>query len=58
MMKIINNFYHKLLLITTQTSKIRKPFTNGSAANIKLSKTQLYKIGQSVGCLVGFYEHY
>ena len=32
-----NNFPHKFFLTNTQ----------GSSANIKLSKTQLYKIGQS-----------
>ena len=42
-----NNFPHKLLLTNTQVSKIRKAFANGSLANIKLSKTQLHKIGQS-----------
>ena len=34
-----NNFSHKMLLTNTQIS-------NGSSANIKLSKTQLQKIGQ------------
>ena len=42
-----NNFSHKLLSTNTQVSKIRKAFANGSPANIKLSKTQLHKIGQS-----------
>ena len=41
------NFQHKLLLTNTQVSKLRKAFENGSPANIKLSKTQLHKIGQS-----------
>ena len=40
-----NNFPHKLLLTNTQVSKLHKAFANGSAANIKLSKTQLHKIG-------------
>ena len=31
----------------TQVSKLRKAFTNNYSANIKLSKTQLYKIGKS-----------
>ena len=44
-----NNFPHKLLLTNTQVSKICKAFANGSSANIKLSKTQLHKIGQSEG---------
>ena len=45
------NFPHKLLLINTQVSKLPKDFANGSLANIKLSKTQLHKIGQSRGFL-------
>ena len=40
-----NNFLHKLLLTNTQVSKLRKVFSNGSLA-IKLSKTQMHKIGQ------------
>ena len=51
-----NNFPHKLLLNNTQASKLRKVFANNSSANIKLSKTQLYKIGQSgkfLGRLLG-----
>ena len=46
-----NNFPHKLLLTDTQTSKLRKAFANNSSVNIKLSKTQLHKKGQSVGFL-------
>ena len=46
-----NNFPHKLLLTNTEVSRLRKGFTNSSSANIKLSKTQLHKIGQSGGCL-------
>ena len=42
-----NNFLHKLLLTNTQVSKLRKPLTN----DIKLSKTQLHKIGKSGGFL-------
>ena len=41
-----NNFPHKLLLTNTQFSKLRKAFANNPSANIKLSKTQLHKIGQ------------
>ena len=41
-----NNFSHKLLLSNTKISRIRKAFANNSSANIKLSKTQLHKIGQ------------
>ena len=44
-----NNFQRKLLLTNTQVSKLRKASANGSSANIKLSKTQLHKIGQSRG---------
>ena len=46
-----NNFMHKLLFTNTQVSRLRKAFANGSSANIKLSKTQLHKIGQSGGFL-------
>ena len=38
-----NKFPHQLLLTYTQISKLRKTFTNGSSANIRLSKTQLYR---------------
>ena len=44
-----NNFSHKLLLTNTEDSKHRKGFPNGSLANIKLSITQLNKMGQSGG---------
>ena len=44
-----NSFPHKLLVTNTQVSKLRKAFPNSSSANIKLSKTQLHKIGQSGG---------
>ena len=44
-----NNFPHKLLLNNIQVWKLRKAFENNSSANIKLSKTQLRKIGQSGG---------
>ena len=40
-----------MLLINTQVLRLRKAFTNNSRANIKLSKTQLHKIGQSGGFL-------
>ena len=42
-----NKFLHKFLLTNTQVSELRKDFANGSSANIKLSKTQLHKVGQS-----------
>ena len=46
-----NNFPHKLLLINTQILRHRKAFVNYSSDNIKLSKTQLHKMGQSGGFL-------
>ena len=46
-----NNFPHKLLWTNTQVLRLHKTFTNNSSANIKLSKTQLHKIGQSGGFL-------
>ena len=45
------NFRHELLLTHTQVLRLHKAFRNGSSANIKLSKTQLQKIGQSEGSL-------
>ena len=46
-----NNFPHKFLLINTQVSRLRKAFAHNSSTNIKLSKTQLHKIGRSGGYL-------
>ena len=46
-----NNFLHKLLLTNTQFSKLRKAFANNFSANIKVSKIQFHKIGQSGGFL-------
>ena len=46
-----NNFPHKLLWTNTQVLKSCKAFANKSSANIKLSKTQLHKIGKSGGFL-------
>ena len=51
-----NNFPHKFLLTNTQVSKLRKAFEVGSSANIKLSKSQLHKIGQSGGFLGRIFE--
>ena len=48
-----NSFPHKLLLTNKQVSKLRKTFANNSSANIKLSKTQLHKIGQLGGPFLG-----
>ena len=42
---------HKLVLTNTKVSKLFKAFKNGSSTNIKLSKIQLHKIGQSEGFL-------
>ena len=43
-----NNFPHKLFLINTLTvSRLHKVLSNGSSANIKLSKPQLHNIGRS-----------
>ena len=46
-----NNFPHKLLLTNTKVSNFHKAFVNNPSANIKLSKTQLHKMGQSRGFL-------
>ena len=45
------NFLHRLLLTNTQVSRIGNVFANNSSDNIKLSKTQLHKTGQSGGFL-------
>ena len=45
------NFFHKLLLTNRQVSNLRKAFSNHLSADIKLSKTQLYKMIQSGGFL-------
>ena len=42
---------NKLLLTNTQVSRLCKTFANNSSSNIKLSKAQLHKIGQSGGSL-------
>ena len=41
------NFPQKLLLTNTQVLRLHNAFANNSSSNIKLSKTQLHKIGQS-----------
>ena len=46
-----NNFPYKLLQTNTQVSKLREAFANNLSANMKLSKTQLNKIGESGGFL-------
>ena len=45
------NFPHKLLLTKRQVTNLRKAFSNHSSTDIKLSKTKLSKMIQSVGCL-------
>ena len=52
-----NNFLHKQVLTTTQVLRPRKTFENGSSASMKLSKTQLHKIGQLGGFLGRLLEH-
>ena len=42
-----NNVLHKLLSTDAQVSNFSKSFANNSSANIKISKIQLQKIGQS-----------
>ena len=42
-----------MLLTSTQVLRLSKAFRNDSSANIKSSKIQLYKIGQSRGFLGG-----
>ena len=46
------SFPHRLSLTNTHVTNLRKAFANGSSANIKLSKSQLHKIGKS-GLLLG-----
>ena len=56
-----NNFSHKLLLTNTQVANLLKALEVVSLVNIKLSKTQLHKIGQSgrfLGGPFGFLNHY
>ena len=49
-------FPHKLLLTNRQVANLRKAFANHSSTDIKLSKTQLYKMiqsGEFLGRLLG-----
>ena len=48
-----SNDENKLLLTNRQISKFRKGFANNSSTNSKLSKTQLRKMGQSGGFILG-----
>ena len=43
------NFLHKILLTNRQVANLRKMFRNSSSTNIKLSKTELFKMIQSGG---------
>ena len=43
------NFSHKILLTNRQVANLRKMFRNSSSTNIKLSKTELFKMIQSGG---------
>ena len=45
------NFPHKLLLTNRQVANLCKGFANYLSTNIKLSKTQLSKMIQSIGFL-------
>ena len=45
------NFPHKLLLTNRQVANLRKAFANKPSTDIKLSKTQLFKMIQSGGFL-------
>ena len=50
------NFPHKLLLTDRQVANLRKGFANYLSTDIKLSKTQLYKMiqsGEFLGRLLG-----
>ena len=44
-------FTHKLLLTNRQVANLRKSFASNSSTDIKLSKTQLFKMIQSGGFL-------
>ena len=46
-----NNLPHELFLTTRQITKLRNAFENNLAADIELSKTQIFKIIQSGGLL-------
>ena len=49
MMKLV--FHINFLLTNKQVASLRKAFANNLSANIKLSKTQFFKIVQSGGFL-------
>ena len=52
------NFPDKLLLINNQVANRRRAFAKHTSTNIKLSKTQLYKMMQSEVFSVNFWFHY
>ena len=52
------NFLHKLLLTNRQVANLCKAFANYLSIDIKLSKTQLFKMIQSGGFLVDYLVHY
>ena len=52
------NVPHKLFLTNKQAANIFKILANYLSANIKLTKTQLFKIAQSGDFLVDFLVHY
>ena len=52
------DFPHKLLLTKRQVSSLCNVFANHLSTDIKLSKTQLYKMIQSRGFLVDCLVHY
>ena len=49
------DFPHKLLLTNTQIPRLRKGIADDSSSNIKFSKTQLSKMGQSGECLTALF---
>ena len=49
------DFPHKLLLTNTQISRLCKGIADDSSSNIKFSKTQLPKMGQSGECLTALF---
>ena len=46
-----NSLPHKLLLTTTQKTKLRNAFNNNMSTDLKLSRAQISKIIQSGGFL-------
>ena len=51
-------FPQKLLLTNRQVASLCKVFENNSSTDVKLSKTQLFKMIQSWGFFVDFLVHY